>query len=104
MVGLMLLIFDLSCCFSGAYGTSTFLLSGSGVDGRFLNMPFSAFPPYPLVTSRRYHFWGQTAVQRAIPLRGDFRMKRSIYNLSFEAQEKPTIYCLSLSFNKLLDI
>ena len=73
----MLLIFDLSCCFSGAYGTSTFLLSGSGVDGRFPNMPFSAFPPYPLVTSRRYHFWGQTAVQRAIPLRGDFRMKRS---------------------------
>lgn len=77
MVGLMLLIFDLSCCFSGAYGTSTFLLSGSGVDGRFPNMPFSAFPPYPLVTSRRYHFWGQTAIQRAIPLRGDFRMKRS---------------------------
>ena len=77
MVGLMLLIFDLSCCFSGAYGTSTFLLSDSGVDGRFPNMPFSAFPPYPLVTSRRYHFWGQTAVQRAIPLRGDFRMKRS---------------------------
>ena len=65
------------CCFSGAYGTSTFLLSGSGVDGRFPNMPFSAFPPYPLVTSRRYHFWSQTAVQRAIPLRGDFRMKRS---------------------------
>lgn len=77
MVGLMLLIFELSCCFSGAYGTSTFLLSGSGVDGRFPNMPFSAFPPYPLVTSRRYHFWSQTAVQRAIPLRGDFRMKRS---------------------------
>ena len=77
MVGLMLLIFVLSCCFSGAYGTSTFLLSGSGVDGRFPNMPFSAFPPYPLVTSRRYHFWSQTAVQRAIPLRGDFRMKRS---------------------------
>ena len=74
MVGLMLLIFDLSCCFSGAYGTSTFLLSGSGVDGRFPNMPFSAFPPYPLVTSRRYHFWGQTAVQRAIPLRGDLKI------------------------------
>lgn len=73
----MLLIFELSCCFSGAYRTSTFLLSGSGVDGRFPNMPFSAFPPYPLVTSRRYHFWSQTAVQRAIPLRGDFRMKRS---------------------------
>ena len=73
----MLLIFELSCCFSGAYGTSTFLLSGSGVDGRFPNMAFSAFPPYPLVTSRRYHFWSQTAVQRAIPLRGDFRMKRS---------------------------
>lgn len=77
MVGLMLLVFELSCCFSGAYGTSTFLLSGSGVDCCFPNMPFSAFPPYPLVTSRRYHFRGQTAVQRAVPLRGDFRMKRS---------------------------
>lgn len=76
MVGLMLLIFDLSCCFSGAYGTSTFLLSGSGVDGCFPNMPFSAFPPYPFMASRRHHLWGQTAVQRVIPLGGDLRIER----------------------------
>lgn len=73
----MLLIFDLSCCFSGAYGTSTFLLSGSGVDGRFPNMPFSAFPPHPFMASRRHHFWGQTAVQRSIPLGSDLRIERS---------------------------
>ena len=77
MVGLMLLIFDLSCCFSGAYGTSTFLLSGSGVDGCFPDVSLTASPPHPFMASRRHHFWGQTAVQRAIPLRGDFRMKRS---------------------------
>lgn len=76
MVGLMLLIFELSCCFSCAYGTSTFLLSGSGVDGRFPNMPFSAFPPYPLVTSRRYHFRGQRAIQRIVPLGCNFRVER----------------------------
>lgn len=77
MVGLMLLIFDLSCCFSGAYGTSAFLLSGSGVDGCIPDVSLTASPPHPFMASRRHHLWRQTAVQRVIPLRGDFRMKRS---------------------------
>lgn len=76
MVGLMLLIFDLSCCFSGAYGTSAFLLSGSGVDGYFPDVSLTASPPHPFMASRRHHLWRQTAVQRSIPLGGDFRMKR----------------------------
>lgn len=77
MVGLMLLIFDLSCCFSGAYGTSTFLLASSGIDGCFPDVSLTASPPHPFMASRRYHFWGQTAVQRVIPLRGDLRIERS---------------------------
>ena len=76
MVGLMLLIFELSCYFSGAYGASTFLLSGSGVDGCFPNMPLAASPPHPLVASRRHHLWRQTAVQSSVPLGSDFRMER----------------------------
>lgn len=77
MVGLMLLIFDLSCCFSGAYGTSTFLLSGSGVDGCFPDVSLTASPPHPFMASRRHHLWCQTAVQRSIPLGGDLRIERS---------------------------
>ena len=63
-------------CFSGTHGASAFLLAGSGIDGCFPNMSFAATPPNPSVTSRRYHFWCQRAIQCIVPLGCNFRVDR----------------------------
>mgnify|MGYP006968329999 CR=1 FL=1 len=61
-------IFHISLCFSGTDRTAAFIFSGSGVDNRFPDVSFAAFPPDALMAARRDHFRRQAAVERIIPL------------------------------------
>ena len=62
------IVFNIASCFSGADWTAAFIFSGSGVDDRFPDMSFAAFPPDALMAARRDHFRRQVAVERIIPL------------------------------------
>ena len=70
------IVFNIASCFSGADWTAAFIFSGSGVDDRFPDMSFAAFPPDALMAARRDHFWRQAAVERIIPLCGKRRIHR----------------------------
>ena len=71
------IIFHISLCFSGTNRTAAFIFSGSGVDDRFPDMSFAAFPPDALMAARRDHCRRQAAVERIIPLCSQLWKERS---------------------------
>ena len=67
------IVFNIASCFSGADWTAAFIFSGSGVDDRFPDVSFAAFPPDALMAARRDHVRRKATIVLSIPFRSEIR-------------------------------